>query len=617
MKPNAKRNPIDRPRYSPWCIQLVRTLFLVFVATFLMGTLAILMVKGANAEVCEYWVAPKPTGDNSNPGTKTEPWATIEYASSHLPDETCTVWVAEGTYVGEVHLVERYDHIVTFKAMVPYKTILENRGTVLNFDGARNIVIEGFSVRHTEPGGDVQVVKVDRSAEAWTENLTFRNNIFHDSYNDDLLKIYNGVRFVTVENNIFFNQASREEHIDINGVTDITVRDNIFFNDFAGSGRPNEEDTKSFITIKDSNGDEDDQLGSQRIHVRRNIFLNWEGGRETFIQIGNDGKPYYEAEDISIENNLLIGNSREPVYAAFGVRGVKNVTFANNTIVGDLPSSAYAMWVSLKDENRVNRNIAFVNNIWSDPTGTMGASQGTGNKYSNGSSDQTEGLLLNNNLYWNGERNVPSGDLVSPRREDTNGVFADPLLNEDQQGVVLPRWNGESFLSGSTSIRHEFIRLVEVYGKTSAGSPVIDVANPEYVPTDDILGQPRVGTPDIGAYEYYPLLTGGARLTEISIDWSNFGESQAVSFAIHASDGNNQRSVSNIPPDTSAYTLKNLVPYSLYTITVTALDDEGQIIGQSTPLVLMTTDEYFTLPYAMRADSDTYRATSTYQSTYQ
>src|SRR5690606_28096778 len=126
--------------------------------------------------------------------------------------------------------------------------------------------------------------------------------------NDDLLKIYFGVRYVTVEGNIFFNQSNREEHIDVNGVTDITIQDNIFFNNFAGSGRNNDRDAKSFITIKDSNGDLDDQLGSERIYVRRNIFLNWEGGKETFIQVGNDGKPYFEAKDIWIENNLFIGN---------------------------------------------------------------------------------------------------------------------------------------------------------------------------------------------------------------------------------------------------------------------------------------------------------------------
>ncbi len=44
-------------------------------------------------------------------------------------------------------------------------------------------------------------------------------------------------------------------------MTDITVQDNIFFNDFAGSDRPNDEETKSFITVKDSTVYEDGQIG--------------------------------------------------------------------------------------------------------------------------------------------------------------------------------------------------------------------------------------------------------------------------------------------------------------------------------------------------------------------
>ena len=59
----------------------------------------------------------------------------------------------------------------------------------------------------------------------------------------------------------------------MNSVTDVTIRDNIFFNDFAGSGRTNNNDTGSFIVVKDSNAGDDEQIGSERITVRRNVFL--------------------------------------------------------------------------------------------------------------------------------------------------------------------------------------------------------------------------------------------------------------------------------------------------------------------------------------------------------
>jgi hypothetical protein len=350
------------------------------------------------------------------------------------------------------------------------------------------------------------LVSVDRSKEGWAEWIVFRNNIFHDSYNNDLLKIHNGSRFVTVEGNIFYNQGSSDQHLDVNSVTDVTIQDNIFFNDFTGSDRINPNDSKHFIVIKDSNGNEDGLEGSERITVRRNVFLNWEGGEgETFVQVGNDGKPYFEARNVRIENNLMVGNSSNKAGAAFGIRGAKDVYFINNTITGDLPSSAYAFWISLKDLNPQNQNIYFYNNIWSDQTGTMGADlSGSSNKFSNGNPAHTNTLILDNNLYWNGDETIPAGDLVSPLIHDARPIIANPLLNTDHDNILLPRWSGSAFLSGSRTIREEFIRLVETYGRITEDSPAAGKADPALSPPDDILGNFRPRQPDLGAYEDQP-----------------------------------------------------------------------------------------------------------------
>ncbi len=72
--------------------------------------------------------------------------------------------------------------------------------------------------------------------------------------------------------------------------------------------------------IKDSNGNDDGLEGSERITVRRNVFLNWEGSTgSNFVLIGEDGNPYLEGEDILVENNLMLGNS--PQHDARGLRG--------------------------------------------------------------------------------------------------------------------------------------------------------------------------------------------------------------------------------------------------------------------------------------------------------
>jgi hypothetical protein len=445
---------------------------------------------------CSYWVAPPPVGDDNNSGTIDHPWATLQHANRNVSDDQCTVWFQPGEYVGGNRLNRRFDTQTVFKSIEPYRAVLLNNGPVVIISGATNITLEGFDIQHSGSDASPLLIFIDGSDEGWSEHIVLRNNIIHDSYNNDLLKIFDRVRFTTIENNIFYNQGPTEEHMDVNSVTDVVIQDNIFFNDYEASGRLNQNNSKQFIVIKDSNGAEDGLIGSQRVTVRRNIFLNWEGqDDETFIQVGLDGKPYYEAIDTRIENNLLIGNSANPVGAAFGVRGAKDVYFINNTIVGDLPANAYATRVAITQENPPNQNIFFHNNIWSDPTGTMG------DEFSDGDPADTENLVLNNNLYWNRGVAIPDGDLFSPLQDDPRRIVSDPWLAKNQSNIVLPYWNGSSFLSGKESIRDEFIRLARKYAMIFFFSPAKNEADPAFAPIDDILGQPRTGLPDLGAYE--------------------------------------------------------------------------------------------------------------------
>ena len=500
-------NPQIRPTTFKSGTFLVLTILVLLTSFF--GT-----VSPAQAQSCQYWVAPAPAGNNANPGTNQQPWATLVHAASRvqaLNGANCIVWVKDGVYNGANELDERFSTMIVFKAVNPYKAVFQNAGTALEISGAANMTFEGFEFRHSGPGADALIVYVSQSDNNWAENIVFRNNVFHDSYNNDILKIANGSRFITVEGNVFYNQAEGEQHMDVNSVTDVTIQDNIFFNDYGGSGRPN-TDAKHFIVIKDSNDNSDGLLGAQRITLRRNVFLHFQGAADMLVQIGNDGKPYYEANNVRVENNLVVGNNPSEAYAAFGVSGAQNVSFVNNSVVGNFPSRAYAYRIVIKDRNPRNQNITFYNNIWSDPTGTMGSGlSGLDNDFSSGNAASVSGFVLNNNLYWNGSSAIPSGDVGSPLTTDTRRVVANPLINTNQNGVVLPRWNGSAFLSGSSSIRQEFIRLVNQYGQIPVGSPAIDKALPAHAPSTDILGQARGSTPDVGAFEY----SGGGAVTAV------------------------------------------------------------------------------------------------------
>ena len=475
---------------------------LLMVLTILMLTPLLGAVIPARAQSCQYWIAP--AGSNSNPGTSQQPWATFDHAAAQILSQNsanCTVLAKDGVYNGSHSLDQRFSTMITFKAVNPYRAVIQNTGMVLEISGGSNMTFEGFEFRHAGSASSPLVVSVYEA-----DNIVLRNNVFHDSYDNDILKIATGSSFITVEGNVFYNQAGGEQHIDVNSVTDVAIQDNIFFNDYAGSGRSDATDAKHFIVIKDSNDNADGLLGAQRIAVRRNVFLHYEGDADALVQVGNDGKPFHEANDVRFENNLIIGNNTDPAGYSFGVSGAQNVSFVNNTVTGNFPSSGYAYRIVTKDQNPQNRNITFYKNIWSDPTRTM-------SDFSSGDPGSVTGFVLDNNLYWNGGAAIPSGDVGSPTSTDAHRVVADPFLNSDQNGIALPRWNGSAFASGSSSIREEFVRLVNLYGQIQPGSAAVDRALPSQAPWMDILGQARGSAPDLGAFE-----AGGGTPAPLALD---------------------------------------------------------------------------------------------------
>lgn len=429
--------------------------------------------------------------NTSGNGSSASPWKTITHAISQVPDGA-TIVVGSGTYQGTTTLSRHFVSGVVIRSETPYKARLRtSTGQALRCYDCSGITMEGFDIAHSSSTAGPLVVHIQGST---THHVTLRNNIIHDSYNNDLLKINNSAFEIVVERNIFYNQTGSDEHIDINSVTDVIVQDNIFFNDFAASGRTNTNSTSSFIVIKDSNSTDDVYLGASEITVRRNIFANWQGGSGyNFILVGEDAMPYIEARDILVENNLFLGNASNAMRAPLGCKSGERVTFRHNTVSGNLPASAFAMRLNVENALVQNRDIHFYNNIWSDPAGSM-------QRFSTTPFGQTATFELDNNAYWNGGSALPSrsDDLVN-YTNDVHRVQANPLLT-NPGGLIAPTYNGTTFASGSSDICDAFTDLVHAYGVPAQGSPVVNAARTDKAPTHDILGRLR-STPDIGAYE--------------------------------------------------------------------------------------------------------------------
>jgi len=488
---------------------------------------------GARSSRSIYYIATNGS-DTTGDGSTGTPWATFSKAQSSIQSGD-TVLVKDGLYDQSPDFSRAFTSLTTFKAENRYKARLtSSTGRPISVYGGNNISIEGFEIFGT-PGASEYVIHISMPS---THNITLKDNIIHDSYDNDLIKVNDHCTDINISGNLLYNPfpsvAQGNQHMDINTVWDVTVEDNIMLQDYAWSGRTSNNQLSAFIVIKNSGT----LKVTERFKVRRNIFLNWDGRPDQpFLLLGEDAKTYWEAEDLMIENNLFLGNSNIPIEAAFGIKCAKNVTFRSNTIAGDMPMGgwAYAYRINLESVNSpLNTDIFFYNNIWSDTTGTM-------NDFSDGPTADTTNGILHHNMYWNGGVAIPVDGSALNYTNDNDSLESNPNLGA-QAGLVLPRWNISQgqFVSGKATVREEFVRLVGLYGTPAIGSNAIDGAEPENSPVDDILGNPRAfqgSAPDYGAVEHVNPVTFDFKVVPADIVPSNVGpvagENVAVNVTVH------------------------------------------------------------------------------------
>ena len=478
-------------------------IFIFFLLLFSAQSLASLQ-ESCTSEVKRehtYYVSSK-AKDNKGNGSIAQPWLSINHAIGKVLDNSL-ILVKPGTYKEKIKITRSARHGITLRSLIPYEAKLtENQRVLALIKSASNIEIEGFEITHINESAGPVVVHIDGWGKSMVKNITLRNNIIHDSFNNDLLKINFGAEHITVICNLFYNQGDSDEHIDVNSAEHVEIRNNVFFNDYASSNREYTKKSSSYITIKDSDGELDRFLGAKNITVDGNIFFNWEGSHGFgFILIGEDGKPYFEAQDIHIRNNLLIGNSKNSMRSPFGVKGAKDIFFYNNTITGNLPSNAYAFRVNREGKNFTPENIVLYNNIWSDNSGTMGSGEyENSNDFSDTLPTHVGSFVLMSNIYWNGGQEIPSSliDRVN-YTDDSLAIIKDPKL-PSSKSITTPIWNSHSkaFTNNFIDIEQIFYDLLINYGIP------LDITNSFSAlppPSKDIRNIQRKNKIQIGAFQ--------------------------------------------------------------------------------------------------------------------
>lgn len=461
------------------------------------------------ARAAEYHVATD-GDDDSGDGSAANPWRTIQHAvNTGVPAAGGdTILVADGVYAEMNTITRGFSARVTVRAANAYGATLTNvdggqEALRVYVNGSANVTIEGFVITNAHPsypcdGGREQYYLIHIQDAS---DVTLRNNIIFGANApgtcNEVVKINRGsdvyMTNVVLRGNVLYDPANAggADILDAVRPGELDICDNIFW------GNPQKNRSQSFITLK-RQAPAPANPRQPRYIIRRNIFLNW-GGKtdQAFLQFGEDGVDTPEISDALVENNLFIGNSAARMAAPMQFKGPRQIVVRHNTIVGDLPSGSFGFRVGTEGSNPTVQDIQIQNNIFSDPTGTME------DRFFNAYGDVDLGsVTLATNLFWNAQNGLPqSGDLLPT--DDPTLVNADPHIDADQQNLTLPRWDTDTgaFESGATTIREEFLRLVETYGALGDGSGAIDRGTGQ-APADDIRRQARDGHPDLGAYEH-------------------------------------------------------------------------------------------------------------------
>ena len=455
--------------------------------------------------------------DTTGDGNYDTPWATISHAAATVPATGgFNIIVKDGIYDGNNYIERQFQDWVTIKSENRYKAVLTNTVPIApqwdaalvirGYPGKSNVVVEGFEMTNEYTG--YTCVSRNTFVVLFTNmsNIILRDNILHgnDAPNtcNDLIKVnrWGGgcPGNISITGNVIYDPASLggDDLLDVMFICDINVSDNVFFS----TGSPQ---SQSFITIKREvyagHPDLPSDVRNPRFVVNRNVFLNWDGKTDqVFMQFGEDGDSEFMITNSLIENNLFIGNTPNVMSGPVQLKGTANITVRANTMVGDYQGSRHGARIGTEGSNPPTENLYFFNNIFSDPTGTMG------NELIGGyGSLITSTFVIDNNLYWNNGNSLPSSGILTPV-DDVNSFEGDPLLEIDHSGIVLPVWDNvtHQFPSGSTTVREEFERLVNTYGVIGESSLAVGNADPSNMPADDILGNMRDSSPDIGAFEY-------------------------------------------------------------------------------------------------------------------
>jgi hypothetical protein len=360
----------------------------------------------------------------------------------------------------------------------------------LDLSGSANVTVVGFEIT----AGAAAVAGTPLARATGARRIRLRDDVLHDGPGP-LVRLDEGARDVLIEGCLFHGAGEARGQVELAGVADVRLRGSILLADARRA--PGAE---SFVSV----GAGPDGP-SRDVAIERDIFLRWaRAGGRGFVAVGAAGAAGPTAEGVIVENNLMLGGTAAPMGAPLSVAGARAVTVRANTVVGALPATAFALADLGAPGAEAASDLRLHNNIWSDGSGAMAP-------LSVGPPGGTSHAVVLNNLLWNGGSPIPEGSGPLRAADDPAAVVGDPGL-PDPRGAVAPFWDGAPALAGGHPTVDAAFRALTALARTAPGSPAIDRADPDHMPTLDLAGRPR-GMPDIGALEHRPVSSSPTPVT--------------------------------------------------------------------------------------------------------
>lgn len=459
-----------------------------------------------------YYVSP--TGNNTNPGSLSLPWQSIQFGLNHLSAGD-TLNLLTGIYLEKIYISQNN---IVLRSCSGHSAVIDANGistqdAVIAISNKTNIVIDNIEIKNNIQNNALGIL-----IEGNSTNITIKNCVIHDIHfssnpyapvnsatNAQGIIVYGThntipIKNIKILNNELYNcRLGYSEGIAINGNVD----------GFTIYGNKIHDLTNIGIDIIGHEGACSNPVYDQARHglVKKNIVYNCISNYATSAGIYVDG-----GKSIIIENNISyhngygveigcenIGQSTDSVIVT------SNVIYNNQVAALAIGGYAYPNG-SGKVVNSVFRNNTCYNNDFSN--------SGNGELYLS----YSENSIIENNIFYLSNQNIITyAELNQPGLYFNYNIF----YSLNGPNSVIAYWNGNTISSFSSfqsqthsNLNSSFANPIFIMPSITApdfhlqsNSPAINAGNPSFTPSiseTDMDGNMRCnGIVDCGAYEYY------------------------------------------------------------------------------------------------------------------